>query len=293
MRNILPKILYKKIKKDKNIIVLLGDIGVFGFKKVFGDSKNIYNLSTLEQSMMGFASGLAINKKKVYVYSIAPFVVERCFEQIKVDLCYQKLNVNIISCGGSLEYSELGCTHHCPEDVAMLKKLPNMEIFMPGNEYELKTLISRNKSSLPSYTRLSKNSHNQKFKVKNKKAICLKKNKFSNVLLIAFGPSLRFVENYINELNVNVLYYNTIKPFDSLAFNKFKNIDKVILIHELYIGSLVSEISQNFKRKVRIYDYGLPIKFFNNYGKEKNHYRDTLLNPKKILFNIKKVIKDK
>ena len=108
MRNILPKILYKKIKKDKNIIVLLGDIGVFGFKKVFGNSKNIYNLSTLEQSMMGFASGLAINKKKVYVYSITPFVVERCFEQIKVDLCYQKLNVNIISCGGSLEYSELG-----------------------------------------------------------------------------------------------------------------------------------------------------------------------------------------
>lgn len=293
MRNILPKILYKKIKKDKNIIVLLGDIGVFGFKKVFGDSKNIYNLSTLEQSMMGFASGLAINKKKVYVYSIAPFVVERCFEQIKVDLCYQKLNVNIISCGGSLEYSELGCTHHCPEDVAMLKKLPNMEIFMPGNEYELKTLISRNKSSLPSYTRLSKNSHNQKFKVKNKKAICLKKNKFSNVLLIAFGPSLRFVENYINKLKINILYYNTIKPFDSDALNKFKNISKIILIHELYMGSLVSEITQNFKNKVRIYDYGLPIKFFNNYGNEKDHYKKTLLNPKKILLNIKKVIKSK
>ena len=65
-------------------------------------------------------------------------MVERCFEQIKLDLCYQKMNVNIISCGGSLEYSELGCTHHCPEDIAILKKLPNIEIFILGIIMNLK-----------------------------------------------------------------------------------------------------------------------------------------------------------
>ena len=66
-----------------------------------------------------------------------------------------KMNVNIISCGGSLEYSGLGCTHHCPEDIAILKKLPNIEI-LSGNNYELETLIKQNKSGL--HTRLSKNS---------------------------------------------------------------------------------------------------------------------------------------
>lgn len=293
MRNILPKILFKKVKKDKNIIVLLGDIGVFGFKKIFGNSNNLYNMSTLEQSMMGFASGLAINKKKVYVYSIAPFVVERCFEQIKVDLCYQKMNVNIISCGGSIEYSELGCTHHCPEDISILKKLPNIEIFMPGNNYELEALLNQNKSELPSYTRLSKNSHNLKFKIRKNKANILKKVKSSNVLLILFGPALRFVENHLEDIGINILYYSTIKPFDKKSLNSFKNINKIILIHELYIGSLVSEISNNFRDKVKIFDLGLTLKFFDDYGSEEENYKNENLDSNKILSRIKKIVKSK
>lgn len=293
MRNILPKILFKKVKKDKNIIVLLGDIGVFGFKKIFGNSNNLYNMSTLEQSMMGFASGLAINKKKVYVYSIAPFVVERCFEQIKVDLCYQKMNVNIISCGGSIEYSELGCTHHCPEDISILKKLPNIEIFMPGNNYELEALLNQNKSELPSYTRLSKNSHNLKFKIRKNKANILKKVKSSNVLLILFGPALRFVENHLEDIGINILYYSTIKPFDKKSLNSFKNINKIILIHELYIGSLVSEISNNFRDKVKIFDLGLTLKFFDDYGSEEENYKNENLVSNKILSRIKKIVKSK
>ena len=293
MRNILPEILFKKVKKDKNVIILLGDIGVFGFNKIFGNSKNLYNMSTLEQSMIGFASGMAINKKKVYVYSIAPFVVERCFEQIKVDLCYQKMNVNIISCGGSIEYSELGCTHHCPEDIAILKKLPNIEIFMPGNNEELKALINQNKSLLPSYTRLSKNSHRQKFKIQKSKANCLKKVKSSNVLLILFGPALRFVESYLKDLNINILYYSTIKPFDKKSLNSFRNINKIILVHELYIGSLVSDISNNFIEKVKIFDLGLPLKFYNNYGSEQDNYNKENLNSKNIFSKIKKIITSK
>ena len=293
MRNILPEILFKKVKKDKNIIILLGDIGVFGFNKIFENSKNLYNMSTLEQSMIGFASGMAINKKKVYVYSIAPFVVERCFEQIKIDLCYQKMNVNIISCGGSIEYSELGCTHHCPEDISILKKLPNIEIFMPGNNEELKALINQNKSLLPSYTRLSKNSHCQKFKIKKSKANCLKKVKSSNVLLILFGPALRFVESYLKDLDINILYYSTIKPFDKKSLNSFRNINKIILVHELYIGSLVSDISNNFIEKVKIFDLGLPLKFYNNYGSEQDNYNKENLNPKNIFSKIKKIITSK
>ena len=290
MRILLPQILYEKVKKNKNVIILLGDIGVYGFSKVFGNSKNLYNMSTLEQSMMGFASGLAINKKEVYVYSIAPFVVERCFEQIKIDLCYQKMNVNIISCGGSLEYSGLGCTHHCPEDIAILKKLPNIEIFIPGNNYELETLIKQNKSGLPSYTRLSKNSHNLKFKIKKGKSNCLKKLKSSKTLLIVFGPSLRFIEKNLSNLNVNILYYSTIKPFDSKALNNFKYVKKIILVHEMYIGSLVSDISLNFSKSVKIIDFGLPIKFFDSYGSEQDQYKEINLSPKKILKKIKKVI---
>ncbi len=290
MRNILPKILYDKCKKNKNVIVLLGDIGVYGFSKKFKKSKNLYNMSTLEQSMMGFASGLAIRKKEVYVYSIAPFVVERCFEQIKNDLCYQKMNVNIISCGGSLEYSELGCTHHCPEDVAILKKLPNIHIFIPGNDYELETLIKQNKSNLPSYTRLSKHSHNMNIKIKNGKANCLQEEKKSKTLVIVIGPALRFIEKNLINLKVSVLYYSTIRPFDYKVLNKFKQVNKIILVHEMYVGSLVSDISLNFNKFAKIFDLGLPLKFFDNYGTEQDQYDGIGLNAKKIVKKIKKLI---
>ena len=246
-------------------------------------------MSTLEQSMMGFASGLAMRNKEVYVYSIAPFVVERCFEQIKNDLCYQKMNVNIISCGGSLEYSQLGCTHHCPEDVAIIKKLPNIEIFIPGNNYELKTLIDQNKSTMPSYTRLSKNFHQMKFKIKKGKSNCLKRNKKSKTLLIVIGPALRFIEKDLPKLKTNILYYSTVKPFDYKVFENFKHINKIILIHEMYIGSLVSDISLNFSKSVKIFDLGLPVKFYDSYGDEKDQYFDTNLNSKTIINKIKKL----
>jgi transketolase len=58
-----------------------------------------------------------------FVHTIAPFVVNRAYEQIKIDLCYQNLNVNLVTVGGSIDYAALGSTHHCPEDIGILTKL--------------------------------------------------------------------------------------------------------------------------------------------------------------------------
>ena len=115
------------LSTDERLVVLLGDIGVFGFRKSFEKfPKRICNIGILEQSTIGVAAGLAMTGFIPLVHTIAPFLVERSFEQLKDDFGYQKLGGNFVSVGASYDYAGLGCTHHCPADVAILKNIPNM-----------------------------------------------------------------------------------------------------------------------------------------------------------------------
>ena len=97
------------------------------------------NIGILEQATTSFAAGLSKVGFIPIVHTIASFMVDRAFEQLKIDFGYQKLNGNFISVGGSYDYAALGCTHHCPGDIAVLKTLPGMQIVVPGtpNEFDL------------------------------------------------------------------------------------------------------------------------------------------------------------
>ena len=81
------------------------------------------------------------NNKKVYVYSIAPFVVERCFEQIKIDLCVMKLPVTIVGVGTCYSYSTDGPTHHAIDDISVMNTIPNMNIISPCDPIHFKSIL--------------------------------------------------------------------------------------------------------------------------------------------------------
>ena len=118
---------------DDRLVVLIGDISHYllkDFELKYPD--RFYNVGICEQSIVSMAAGLAMEGLKPVVHTIAPFCVERAYEQIKVDLCYQNLDVTIVSVGGSFDYAHLGCTHHCYEDVSILRPLPNIDIYVPG-----------------------------------------------------------------------------------------------------------------------------------------------------------------
>ena len=74
--------------------------------------------------MTGIAAGLALEGKIVFAYSIANFPTMRSFEQIRNDVCYHDLNVNIVSVGAGFSYGSLGMTHHATEDLAVMRSLP-------------------------------------------------------------------------------------------------------------------------------------------------------------------------
>ena len=92
MRNRLLKAISEKIVEDDKLIVLLGDLGVFQMKKAMErNPSQVINFGIMEQTMIGFAAGIAKGNYYPIIYSITPFLVDRAYEQIKLDLIYNKI----------------------------------------------------------------------------------------------------------------------------------------------------------------------------------------------------------
>jgi transketolase len=122
---------------DARIVFVTGDLGYSVFEK-FAERhpKKFYNLGIMEQSMMSIGAGLALCGKKAIVYSIATFATMRPYEQIRLDVAFQRANVIIVGVGAGLAYGAYGPTHHATEDVALMRSLPGMVVLCPGDPVE-------------------------------------------------------------------------------------------------------------------------------------------------------------
>ena len=122
---------------DKRVVVLSGDIGNKLFDKLkLVDEQRFYNCGIAEANMMGVAAGMAMSGLRPFVYTITPFATTRCFEQIRVDVCYHHAPVVIVGTGSGLSYSELGPTHHSLEDMAILRTLPGMRVGLSPRQHQ-------------------------------------------------------------------------------------------------------------------------------------------------------------
>ena len=125
---------YNIASHDPGVIFLTADMGAFSLNRFKADLSGQYiNVGVAEQNMVSVAAGLALGGKKVFIYTIAPFVTQRCYEQIKVDICGMRLPVTIIGSGPGITYSSDGPTHHAIQDVADMRALPEMTIFNPSD----------------------------------------------------------------------------------------------------------------------------------------------------------------
>jgi transketolase len=145
-------------KADPRVVLLSGDIG----NKLFDQFKTqapgrFFNCGVAEANMMGVAAGMALCGLRPVVYTITPFTTTRCFEQIRVDVCYHNAPVIIVGTGSGLSYADLGPTHHSCEDMAILRTLPGMTVIAPADSTELR-LALREALSLdgPVYMRIGK-----------------------------------------------------------------------------------------------------------------------------------------
>lgn len=210
-----PSTILDVLSHDERLQVLLGDIGVFGFRHVFAKyPKNITNIGILEQATVGVAAGMALAGDIPVVHTIAPFLVERAYEQLKVDFGYQNLGGNFVSVGGSYDYAALGCTHHCPADLSLLMNIPGFELVVPGTAKEFDSLFRARYASLtPTYFRLSERSNHLDLDV-NFGSNTVVKIGTSGHLIIAVGPLLERVLKACDGMDVTIVYCTTLNPFD-------------------------------------------------------------------------------
>lgn len=208
---------------DNRIVMLSGDIGnrLFDpFKKNAPD--RFFNCGVAEANMIGVSAGMAMTGLRPIVYTINSFVTARCYEQIRVDLCYQHLPVVIVGVGGGLGYAGLGGTHHSCEDIASMRVLPGMTVLCPADPMEVRSVIREAvKADGPVYIRLGKkgeaNIHKAPPPFKIGQAIPIQSGK--QVALLSTGNVLPLVmegAELLKSKNISaeVISFPCVKPLD-------------------------------------------------------------------------------
>lgn len=241
-------------EKDESIYLLTGDLG-FPLFNDFAEKfpKRFVNCGVAEQNMIGVAAGLALSGKKVYVYSIVPFVTMRCFEQIRNDICYQNLDVKIIGIGGGFSYGDLGATHYAIEDIAILRSLPNMTVLSPADLTEARQLILKSyQTKNPTYIRLGRSGgggvNNTDSQLEIGKPSILKEG--DDGVIIATGSQVGLCMEAVEKLkdsgyNLKLLSLHTIKPINKESLLKeIKGQVFTVEEHNIIggLGSAVAEI---------------------------------------------------
>ncbi len=155
MRKQFGKTIVELAKKDESIVLIICDFGygiVDEFRAQF--PKRFFNFGICEQATISMASGMALEGLKPYVYTITPFLIERTFEQVKLDLDQQKANVKLI---GYADYPEQGPTHAEIDAPYMMKLFKNIDSYFPNNTPETKDfLIKSYNSTKPAFISLKK-----------------------------------------------------------------------------------------------------------------------------------------
>ena len=259
MRDIFIEELILATEKNNNIILLVNDLG-FGVIEKFRNKfpNNLINAGISEQSMMGYAAGLAAAGKHVFIYSIANFPTFRCAEQIRNDVDYHNLSVTIVSVGSGVGYGNLGYSHHGLQDYALMRSFPNMLIASPGDVMECRACIRYLiDNPQPSYLRLDKNSnyiiHNKIPKIYPGRWVeVLKANNNKDSIYLTTGAIIQYVINNFFKKKKYSLYSLPLwgMKFKKNQFNYLKKYKKISVVEDHFQdGGFQSWLLESLKKK--------------------------------------------
>lgn len=302
MRNTFTKSILDLFSIKSDPIFITGDLGYNALEKLQSTYPNRFiNAGIIEQSLTGIAAGIAYNNTQTFIYSIAPFVVFRNLEQIKIDICIHNLPVCIVGNGGGYGYGIMGATHHAIEDIAILSGLPNMTCWVPAFTNDVSFCIDEiYKLRKPAYLRLGLG------KTHNYKGSISYVNKILNfdepqITIVTLGPLIHNVLEACNGLkNIELFSILTI-PFleEPIELLRSIKITKKLLIFEEHIqrGGLAEYLSLYLTQKgiqiERLQAFnakGYPSKL---YGSQQFHLKESGLDVENIKKNIINNINDK
>lgn len=251
MRNAFINSLLEHAKKDETINLVIGDLG-YGVIDEFENQlpNQFLNAGVAEQSMIGLSAGMASTGKRVFAYSIANFPTFRALEQIRNDVCYHRLPVTIVSVGAGLGYGVLGYSHYAIEDLAVMRAMPNIDIYSPIDSFDAKRCLNEIISSnRPSYIRIGKGGEKQIFQ--NEDEIEIGYNvlrRFVDEVVVVTGSIAQNVLEAVDSINQSQK-----KQIGVIAVNKINNLElpmdlfgpqtKIVTVEEhIIIGGLRSAV---------------------------------------------------
>jgi transketolase len=270
---------YNIASQDPDVIFLTADIGAFSLNRFKADLNRQYiNVGVAEQNMVGIAAGLSLAGKKVFIYTIAPFVTQRCYEQIKVDICGMCLPVTVIGVGGGITYSSDGPTHHATQDVAVMRALPGMIILNPADSTTAAAAARISyESKGPVYVRIDKGKLPLLYDNSANFSVGLAQLKQGRDLtIVATGvmvpQAFRVAEELArNSINAGIIDVYRLKPInEKLLLSFLEQSKRVVTLEEHSIvgglGSAVSEILADYGKSLPMKRIAISEKSCPGYG---------------------------
>lgn len=258
------------IVKDERVMLIFAAAGVATPKTMMETMdyypNRVFDAGIMEQAVISMAAGISIAGMIPIVYAQSPFIVERTYEQLKVDFGYQQVGGNFVGLGASSELANFGVTHCCPADIGVLKLIPGMQIVVPGTIQEFELLFRETYANkYPTYYRLTRYNNSCLCKVEFGKANVIKKG--SQATIIAVGPMLELVMQALGGHDVTILYYATIAPFDSECLKQNFTNNRILLCEPCYEGVLAKDIIEALRGEmIKMNFVGYPLEFVTNYG---------------------------
>ena len=228
-----------------------------------------FNMGIAEGNMMAVAAGMAASNKVVYASSFAMFAAGRAFEQIRNSICYPNLNVKVCATHAGITVGEDGASHQCIEDIALMRSIPNMKVFVPCDQYQAKAIVKAVADIAgPCYVRLGRGAvedvYDENYKFELGKGKVLREGQ--KVALVATGMMVQEALKAADILSkegilVTVVDMPCIKSIDEELIEKIAKFHEIIITceeHNVYggLGSAVSEVTSK-KSPVRMEMIGM------------------------------------
>ena len=285
MRDAVIEEIYNKMHEDNRIFFLTGDMGAPALDKLREDFKDRFiNVGIAEQNIINVSTGLALEGFTVFTYAIAAFFM-RAYEQIRINLALsgqlREINVNLIGVGAGVSYDVSGPTHHCLEDLTIMRTLPNFFVFSPSDWLTAERFVGMSINvKKPKYIRLDGKPlpriYDETVDFKWEKGF-FEVVKGGSICIVSTGymthKALKVAEDLQrNNINIGIIDVFLLKPLDEESlFNVMKKYKCIITIEEGFINkggldSLIMGILSDRNSSIKLKRMGFDDKYLFKYG---------------------------
>jgi transketolase len=268
MRERFYELTREALDEDERVAVVTAQIGTDSI----GEHPRHFDVGIREQLMIGVAAGLALEGYRSVAHSYTPFLVERPWEFLKLDLGHNDLGAVLVSTGASYDAARSGRTHQAPEDVALVASLPGWTIHVPGHPSELESLFRQALAGDDRvYIRMSEEENHAR--VDGGGFTALRQGSPGAPLVVAVGPTLRPVLEATAGSDVSLAYLATVRPFPHEGVRDALGAGTDVVLVEPYLaGTSAAEIAVALRdRPHRLLALGVSNAELRRYGTGAEH----------------------